>query len=172
MVLSPKIVYWAKFEGKLFSDAKYPGPLLQRSPLRDYDRGSAPQFFFLQKLHSKISIFRFQVNSCNRKKLFEGKRKHCKLIFEVSALAILIHKNPNKEQILAHARQQSSVTNNCESNCLSTHIKWIDLCNLRASHTHTCKCVYSHAVLFVCESSLLAARIFNQLVSQGASEAH
>ena len=32
----PKIVYWAKFEGKLFSDAKCPGPLLQRSPLNFY----------------------------------------------------------------------------------------------------------------------------------------
>ena len=31
--MQPKIVNWAKFEGKLFSDAKYLGPLLQRSPL-------------------------------------------------------------------------------------------------------------------------------------------
>ena len=29
-----KVDYWAKFEGKLYSDAKYPGPLLQRSPLK------------------------------------------------------------------------------------------------------------------------------------------
>ena len=29
----PKTVYWAKFEGKLLSDAKCPGPLLQRSSL-------------------------------------------------------------------------------------------------------------------------------------------
>ena len=26
-------MYWAKFKGKRFSDAKCPGPLLQRSPL-------------------------------------------------------------------------------------------------------------------------------------------
>ena len=32
--LLPKIDYWAKFEGKLFSDAKYLGLLLQRSPLK------------------------------------------------------------------------------------------------------------------------------------------
>ena len=31
--LLSKIVYWEKFEGKLFPDAKCPGPLLQRSPL-------------------------------------------------------------------------------------------------------------------------------------------
>ena len=36
-----------------------------------------------------------------------GKWKQCKLIFEVSTLAFLIHKKPNKLQLLAYARQQS-----------------------------------------------------------------
>ena len=40
--LLPKIVSWAKFEGKLFSDAKFLGPLLQRLPLNVYhEQGSA-----------------------------------------------------------------------------------------------------------------------------------
>ena len=32
--LLTEIVQWAKFEAKLFSDAKFPGPLLRRSPLK------------------------------------------------------------------------------------------------------------------------------------------
>ena len=35
-LLATKIVYWAKFEGKLSSDVKCPGPLLQRSPLNPF----------------------------------------------------------------------------------------------------------------------------------------
>ena len=33
----PKIVYWAKFKGKVFFDANCHGPLLQRSPLNRED---------------------------------------------------------------------------------------------------------------------------------------
>ena len=82
-------------------------------------------FFFLQKLRSKTpSIFRFQVNSCNVKKLLEGKRKQCKLIIEVPTLSFLIHKI--RTSLISHYSASLVFQNNLATSAGKTKTKITD----------------------------------------------
>ena len=70
----PKIVYWAKFEGKLFSDAKYLRPLLQRSPLNKTALGynNNDNFIYPAKIDQlNLNIKTAGINLCAVDKIFQ-----------------------------------------------------------------------------------------------------
>ena len=80
-----KIVYWAKFEGKLFFDAKCPGPLLQRSPL------NIQKHNYKSYVNSKIILADVKLTNSEKQIRDGGHRgeERCIVLIDTDEIAII-----------------------------------------------------------------------------------